>query len=233
MRILIVEDDKPIATGLIYSLEQENYETIIFHTYKDASEVIASRMDEITLCLFDLSLPDGSGYDLCKQVKEKRDLPVIFLTAMDDEVNVVMGLDMGADDYITKPFRIRELISRIHSVLRRYEKHVQKETHIKRFGHVTIDTMQGKVFRNNTEVELTAMEYRLLLIFVSNPTQILEREQILDKLWDAAGEFVNDNTLTVYIKRLREKIEENPQKPTFIATVRGVGYKIGDVDASQ
>lgn len=233
MKIFIVEDDQPIATGLTYSLEQENYETIVCHTYKEASEVIAKRIDEITLCLFDLSLPDGSGYDLCKQVKEKSDLPVIFLTAMDDEVNVVMGLDMGADDYITKPFRIRELMSRIHSVLRRYERNIQKETHIKRLGHVTIDTMQGKVFNNHVEVELTAMEYRLLLIFISHPTQILEREQILDKLWDAAGEFVNDNTLTVYIKRLREKVEKNPQKPTFITTVRGVGYKIGDGHASQ
>lgn len=228
MKILIVEDDKPIAIGLTYSLEQENYETIVCYTVQEATEVIHSKLDEITLCLFDLSLPDGSGYDLCKMVKDKGDLPVIFLTAVDDEVNVVMGLDMGADDYITKPFRIRELLSRIASVLRRYEKQPLKESHIKRLGHLSINTLRGKVYKEENEIELTAMEYRLLLTFVSNRNQVLSREQILEKLWDAAGEFVNDNTLTVYIKRLREKIEEDPQKPTLITTVRGVGYKVGD-----
>lgn len=233
MKILIVEDDKPIATGLTYSLEQENYETIVCYTVKEATEVITSHLDDITLCLFDLSLPDGSGYDLCKLVKEKSDLPVIFLTAVDDEVNVVMGLDMGADDYITKPFRIRELMSRIASVLRRYEKYPQTESHVKKIGHITVDTMRGKVFNAGNEIELTAMEYRLLLTFFSNRNQVLSREQILEKLWDAAGEFVNDNTLTVYIKRLREKIEIYPQKPTLITTVRGVGYKIGDAYATE
>lgn len=232
MKILIVEDDKPIATGLTYSLEQEKYETIVCYTVEEAKHVITTRLDEITLCLFDLSLPDGSGYDLCKIVKEKSDLPVIFLTAVDDEVNVVMGLDMGADDYITKPFRIRELLSRIASVLRRYEKKPPKESHIKSIGHITVDTMRGKVCKHKTEIELTAMEYRLLLTFISNRNQVLTREQILEKLWDAAGEFVNDNTLTVYIKRLREKIEETPQKPTLITTVRGVGYKVGDTYAT-
>ncbi len=233
MKILIVEDDKPIAAGLTYSLEQENYETIVCYTCKEAQEVVASQLDDITLCLLDLSLPDGSGYDICKMVKEKSDVPVIFLTAVDDEVNVVMGLDMGADDYITKPFRIRELLSRIASVLRRYERQPTNDTHMKKIRHITVDTMRGKVCTHGNEIELTAMEYRLLLTFISHPNQVLTREQILEKLWDAAGEFVNDNTLTVYIKRLREKIEENPQRPTFITTVRGVGYRIGDAYATK
>lgn len=228
MKILIVEDDKPIATGLTYSLEQENYETVVCHTANEAMRIILSELETITLCLFDLSLPDGSGYDLCKMVKEKSDLPVIFLTAIDDEVNVVMGLDMGADDYITKPFRIRELLSRIASVLRRYQVQPKKQSHIIRLGEIAVDTMKGKVYKQQTEVELTAMEYRLLLVFATNRTQVLSREQLLDKLWDAAGEFVNDNTLTVYIKRLREKVEDDPQRPTFITTVRGIGYKVGD-----
>lgn len=233
MKILIVEDDKPIATGLTYSLEQENYKTVVCHTAKEAIRIITSELEEITLCLFDLSLPDGSGYDLCEMVKAKSDIPVIFLTAVDDEVNVVMGLDMGADDYITKPFRIRELLSRIASVLRRYNIQSNKQSHVIRLGEITVDTMRGKVYKQEREVELTAMEYRLLLVFASNRTQILSREQLLDKLWDAAGEFVNDNTLTVYIKRLREKVEDDPQRPTFITTVRGIGYKVGDTYATK
>lgn len=233
MKILIVEDDKPIATGLTYSLEQENYETVVCYTMKGAIQVIETELDSISLCLFDLSLPDGSGYDLCTLVKERSDLPVIFLTAVDDEVNVVMGLDMGADDYITKPFRIRELMSRISSVLRRYQKSPEKESQRIRLGEITVDTMRGKVYKNTNEILLTAMEYRLLLVFAKHRNQVLSREQLLEKLWDAAGEFVNDNTLTVYIKRLREKIEDDPQTPTIITTVRGIGYKVGEVYATQ
>jgi len=229
MKIFLVEDDKTIATGLEYSLQQEGFETILCHNAESAKRVISEQLDEIDLCLFDLSLPDGSGYELCEAVKKRGDKPVIFLTALDDEVNVVMGLDMGADDYITKPFRIRELLSRIKSVFRRYNKQAaaQLKTNIE-IENVRINTLEGKVYKNGEEVLLTALEYRLLLIFANHIGQLLTRSQLLDRIWDVAGDFVNDNTLTVYIKRLREKLEDNPQSPTIIKTVRGMGYKVGE-----
>ncbi|MCG7407113.1 response regulator transcription factor [Paenibacillus sp. ACRRX] len=227
MKILVVEDDKTIATGLEYSLQQDGFSTILCHDVASAQKELSEGIEQITLCLFDLSLPDGSGYELCKLVKERRDIPVIFLTAIDDEVNVVMGLDMGADDYITKPFRIRELLSRIKSVLRRYQKPFQAKT-IMDIGNVRINTMEGTVSKNGAEILLTALEYRLLLIFGNHIGQVLTRNQLLEQIWDVAGDFVNDNTLTVYIKRLREKLEDDPQSPTLIKTVRGLGYKVGD-----
>ncbi|MBS4195950.1 response regulator transcription factor [Lederbergia citri] len=227
MKILLVEDDKTIASGLEYSLQQDHFSTILCHDATSAKKVLAEQLDQIALCLFDLSLPDGSGYELCKIVKEKGDIPVIFLTAVDDEVNVVMGLDMGADDYITKPFRIRELLSRIKSVLRRYNKQAQSKTLIE-LDNIKINTLEGKVYKNGVEIILTALEYRLLLIFANHIGQVLSRNQLLEQIWDVAGDFVNDNTLTVYIKRLREKLEDEPQNPTIIKTVRGLGYKVGD-----
>ncbi|WP_098747405.1 response regulator transcription factor [Paenibacillus sp. EZ-K15] len=227
MKILLVEDDKTIASGLEYSLEQDQFSTVLCHDVASAKKVLTEDIDQFALCLFDLSLPDGSGYELCKMVKERRDIPVIFLTAIDDEVNVVMGLDMGADDYITKPFRIRELLSRIKSVLRRYHKPSQTQAIIN-IDNVRMNTLEGKVYKNGAEISLTALEYRLLLIFGNHIGQVLSRNQMLEQIWDAAGDFVNDNTLTVYIKRLREKLEDDPQHPTMIKTVRGLGYKVGD-----
>lgn len=226
LKILLVEDDKTIASGLEYSLQQDSYQVVICYDAVSAKKMIAEDLHQFSLCLFDLSLPDGSGYDLCQIVKERSDIPVIFLTAMDEEVNVVMGLDMGADDYITKPFRIRELLSRIKSVLRRYHKQVP--TNVINIANVQINTLEAKVYKNNEELTLTALEYRLLLIFANHLGQVLSRDQLLDQIWDVAGDFVNDNTLTVYIKRLREKLEDDPQKPTIIKTVRGLGYKVGD-----
>lgn len=226
MKILLVEDDKPIASGLEFSLQQERYETVICYDFVSAKEMIEKEWHTFDLYLFDLSLPDGSGYDLCKMVKEQSDTPVIFLTAIDEEVNVVMGLDMGADDYITKPFRLRELLSRIKSVSRRY--HFQTQKSLIEIGAIQINTLQGKVYKNGAEISLTALEYRLLLTFANHPGQVLSRNQLLEQIWDIAGDFVNDNTLTVYIKRLREKLEENPQRPTIIKTVRGLGYKMGE-----
>lgn len=221
-----MEDDLAIASGLEYSLQQDQYQSVLCHDAASAKEKIENNLEQFSLCLFDLSLPDGSGYDLCRLVKEKRDIPVIFLTAMDEEVNVVMGLDMGADDYITKPFRVRELLSRMKSVLRRYQK--QSQTNMIAISNVQINTLQGKVFKNGEEITLTALEYRLLLIFANHPGQVLSRNQLLGQIWDVAGDFVNDNTLTVYIKRLREKLEDEPQKPTIIQTIRGLGYKVGN-----
>lgn len=227
MKILLVEDDKTIASGLEYSLQSEKYETIICHDAKSAKKMIEAELNDIDLCLFDLSLPDGSGYELCELMKSKSDKPVIFLTALDDEVNVVMGLDMGADDYITKPFRLRELLSRIKSVLRRYNVQQQNNPFIE-IDDIRINTSEGKIYKKDKEVVVTALEYRLFLIFANNLGQVLTRTQLLERIWDVAGDFVNDNTLTVYIKRLREKLEDNPQKPTIIKTVRGLGYKVGD-----
>ncbi|MFY9857751.1 MAG: response regulator transcription factor, partial [Exiguobacterium chiriqhucha] len=224
MHILIVEDDRTIASGLQYSLEQEQFTTTLCQNVADATKLIEQQLHTIDLCLFDLSLPDGSGYDLCRLVKQKQDTPVIFLTVFDDEVNVVMGLDMGADDYITKPFRVRELISRIHSVLRRYNK--QASSPVLTIGAVEINTQDAKVKKDGSEILLTALEYRLLLIFGKHTGQVLSRAQLLDQIWDMGGDFVNDNTLTVYIKRLREKLEDDPQRPTLIKTVRGIGYKV-------
>lgn len=225
-KILLVEDDKTIASGLEYSLQQEQYDTVLCYDFSSAQKVLTKELDDISLCLFDLSLPDGSGYELCKIVKERSDIPVIFLTAIDDEVNVVMGLDMGADDYVTKPFRIRELLSRIKSVMRRYEKQTQKT--VIEIENVRINTSRGKVYKNGEDVMLTALEYRLFLTLANHLGQVLSRSQLLEQIWDVAGDFVNDNTLTVYIKRLREKLEDDPQNPTIILTVRGLGYKMGD-----
>lgn len=227
MKILLVEDDRTIASGLEYSLKQEGYEIVLCHQAAAAAEWIETKSGEIDLCIFDLNLPDGSGYDLCQLVKKKSDIPVIFLTAYDDEVNVVMGLDMGADDYITKPFRIRELISRIKSVYRRYHRQPQAKNMIE-IGPVHVNLLDGKVYKNGQEVALTAVEYRLFLIFANHVGQVLTRAQLLERIWDVGGDFVNDNTLTVYIKRLREKLEDDPQKPTLIKTIRGMGYKVGD-----
>lgn len=221
MKILIVEDDAIIASGLEYAIMQEGFEVVVSATVKDALMRIED--ESISLLLLDLSLPDGNGYMICEAAKKLRDIAVIFLTAVDDEGNVVKGLDMGADDYITKPFRIRELISRMKSVLRRYEKNDVNSSVIT-LRNLKINLKEAKVYRNQEEVTLTAMEYRLLLTMAQNQGQVLSRNQLLEGIWDISGEFVNDNTLTVYIKRLREKLEENPADPQIIHTVRGMGY---------
>ena len=176
------------------------------------------------LLLLDVSLPDGSGYAVCTAVKAYSDVPVIFLTASGDEFSVVTGFDLGADDYIAKPFRPRELISRIKNVLRRYHR----TGNTLEYGGVAVDTVKGVVTRNGEEILLSALEYRLLLVFFNNKGIVLSRNKLLEEIWNIAGEFVNDNTLTVYIKRLREKIEKDPQKPEIIKTVRGLGYRVGD-----
>lgn len=225
MKILVVEDDKIIASGLEYSLEKEGFSIVLCSDVESGKKAFVE--NEFCLCLLDVSLPDGSGYELCKIIRGKSDVPIIFLTACDDEVNVVMGLDIGADDYITKPFRLRELISRIKSVLRRYNKEDDSSIIIE-INKLRINTLEAKVYKNGKEVNLTALEYRLLLIFANNKGQVLSRSQLLEGIWDVVGDFVNDNTLTVYIKRIREKLEDDPQKPAIIKTVRGLGYKVGD-----
>ncbi|HHX12801.1 MAG TPA: response regulator transcription factor [Clostridiales bacterium] len=221
--ILLVEDDAAIALGLEYSLEQENYKLIVYNDV--ASAKIGILNENFDIALLDISLPDGNGFELCKLIKERKGIPVIFLTARDDEGSVVMGLDIGGDDYITKPFRIRELQSRIRSVLRRSDKS-SVENQTLHYGNVEINIAEGKVKKSGADVFLTALEYRLFLTLISNEGHIISRNQLLESIWDVSGEFVNDNTLTVYIKRLREKIEDDPQNPTIIKTERGLGYRI-------
>lgn len=222
MKLLVLEDDSAIAMGLNYSLNNEGYDVTVCKTVREALEEIEKT--DYGLYLLDLTLPDGSGYDVCRRIKEKGNAPVIFLTAYDDEVNVVMGLELGADDYITKPFRIKELLARIKSVLRRTSGGTADgKLYIQ---NITISTNEARVFKNGTEIILTAMEYRLLLILLNNRGSVLSRNQLLENIWDVSGDFVNDNTLTVYIKRLRDKIEDDPEKPQIIKTVRGMGYKI-------
>ena len=181
------------------------------------------------IALVDISLPDGNGFALCTQIKETQNIPVIFLTASGDEASVVTGLNMGADDYITKPFRPRELIARIGAALRK----AQSLPVVFERNALSVDAASGIVKKKGKEVFLSALEYRLLLVFINHPNIIITREQLLDELWDAAGEFVNNNTLTVYIKRLREKIEEEPAKPQIILTVHGIGYRLGGGDVSE
>lgn len=222
MQIFVLEDDNAIGMGLTYSLENEGYSVTLAKDVKSALNIINEK--EFALYILDLTLPDGSGYDVCKRIKEIGDLPVIFLTAYDDEVNVVMGFEMGADDYISKPFRVKELLVRIKSVLRRYNK--DSNDGIVKIRDLVIYTNEAKVYKNGAEIILTAMEYRLLLILLNNRGRVLSRNQLLENIWDIDGDFVEDNTLTVYIKRLRDKIEEEPTKPDIIKTVRGLGYVI-------
>ena len=222
MDIFLLEDDEAIGIGLTYSLENEGYNVTLAKSVKEAEKIIDEK--EFSLYILDLTLPDGSGYDVCKRIKAKGDLPVIFLTAYDDEVNVIMGFELGADDYISKPFRVKELMLRIKSVMRRYSN--ETSDGIIKINNLKINTNEAKVYKNNEEIILTAMEYRLLLILLSNRGKVLSRTALLENIWDVAGEFVEENTLTVYIKRLRDKIEEDPAKPEFIKTVRGLGYVI-------
>lgn len=222
MNLFLLEDDYAIATGLCYSLENEGYSVTHASGVKQAIDIISK--EKFSLYILDLTLPDGSGYDVCKEIKKQGDLPVIFLTAYDDEVNVVMGFEFGADDYISKPFRLKELLVRIKSVLRRYNN--ETADGVIKFKDLTVNTNEAKVYRDGNEIILTAMEYRLLLILLNNRGKVLSRTQLLENIWDVDGDFVEDNTLTVYIKRLRDKIEEEPNRPLIIKTVRGLGYMI-------
>lgn len=221
-KILLVEDDSTLAYGLGFALKNEGFEVILADRLEKAR--IEAGKGSFDLILLDVKLPDGTGYDLCREVRIRSEVPIIFLTACDEEVNVVLGLDMGGDDYITKPFRIRELVSRIKAVLRRNSK-ISENRDILASGDIKIDLLQGKVTKKYQELSLTAVEYKLLLTLIKHSGQVLSRNMILEKLWDAGGEFVDDNTLSVYIRRLREKLEDNAAEPKYILTVRGMGYR--------
>ena len=222
-RLLLVEDDKTIVTNLTAFLRSEGFEV---KSASGQSEALAAlEQERCDLILLDISLSDGNGFAVCSAVKAEYDIPVIFLTASGDEYSTVTGFNIGADDYIPKPFRPRDLISRIKNVLRR----TGKSGGAIRIGEVTVDTVKGTAVKNGADLYLSALEYRLLLIFINNRGSVLSRNKLLEEIWDAAGEFVNDNTLTVYIKRLRDKIEADPQNPQLIKTVRGIGYRMGTV----
>ena len=218
-KLLLVEDDPTLVRMLTSFLASENFQITSVTGQTDAAAVMESNVFD--LALVDISLSDGNGFGVCAHAKELS-IPVIFLTASGDEYSVVTGLDMGADDYLSKPFRPRELVSRIRSVLRRTGKRQSVIT----LGDLVIDTDKGTVTRNGQDLYLSALEYKLLLVFLNNRSQILTRDKLLEEIWDSAGEYVGDNTLTVYIKRLREKIEVDPQNPVHIKTVRGMGYKL-------
>lgn len=220
MKILIIEDDYTIRYGLKYYLEQENFEVIEAGSVKEAIGLLD---ENFVIVLLDINLPDGDGFDLFSIIKREKNVPIIFLTADDLELSVVRGLDLGADDYVTKPFKARELISRINNILRR-----TNNSSIIKIKDITLDTMQAKVIKNGRDVFLSALEYKILLILATNKGRIFSREQILADIWDVNEEYVNDNTLTVYIKRIREKIEDDPTNPKIIITVRGMGYKIDE-----
>jgi len=221
MLILLVEDDEMISSGLKYALNQEGYDVICCNCVASAAKVIDR--EALSLGILDLGLPDGSGFSLCETLRVKN-VPVIFLTAVDDEANTVRGLEMGADDYIAKPFRLRELLARVKAVLRRGQGELSPVIEIA--PDIRINTRQAKVYRDGKELGLTALEYRLLLAFAENRGQLLGRSRLLEGIWDVAGSFVEDNTLTVYVRRLREKLEDDSNHPQIIKTVRGMGYRL-------
>ncbi len=220
-KILLVEDSDTIIIGLKYLLETEGFEINIAKNIKDTYKILEN--ENFNLILLDINLPDGKGFSICENLKKNNDIPIIFLTARDEEKDIVEGLDIGADDYVTKPFRNRELISRINNVLRRYEKN-NKSDNIIKFKDIKIDLSKSKVTKGEEEIIFTSLEYRILVMLFSNKDVIISREKILDKIWDVAGNFVNDNTLTVYIKRIREKLDD--KDGNIIKTVRGRGYII-------
>ena len=219
-KILLVEDDKSIVCALSDFLRSEGFVVHDADGQKCALELLKS--EAFDLILLDVCLLDGNGFSLCAEIKKQYAIPVIFLTASSDEVSIVTGLDIGADDYISKPFKPRELVSRIRSVLRR----CTGSRNIITAENISIDTDKGTVEKNGEEIILSALEYKILLLFAANKGRLLSRTRLLDEIWDIAGDFVNDNTLTVYIKRIREKIEDDPQDPKIIKTIRGMGYRM-------
>lgn len=218
--ILLVEDDRSICENLTAFLKTEDFDVTCVPGQQGAAELLQRRT--FALVLLDISLADGNGFSVCRAIKAEYGLPVIFLTASSDEYSTVAGFDLGADDYIAKPFRPRELVSRIRNVLRL----TSGAGAVTKIGDICIDTMRGTAAKNGCDLNLSALEYRLLLVFLNHRGAVLSRTMLLESIWDIAGEFVNDNTLTVYIKRLRDKLEDDPQDPKLILTVRGLGYKL-------
>lgn len=220
--IFFVEDDLSLINGLAFALKKEDYEVTVARTGLEAEELWAD--GKYDLVILDVSLPDGSGFDICKKIRQTSKVPVMFLTAADEEADIVMGLDIGADDYITKPFKLAVFLSRINALLRRSDNFSQAGKELSSNG-ITLYLLKGEGYKNGELLKLTSGEYRLLCLFMENPGVLLSPEQILASLWDCDENFIDNRTLAVYIRRLRMKIEDDPGKPEKIVTVRGMGYK--------
>ena len=221
-QILLVEDDLSLIKGLSFSMEKQGYLLDVARTKYEKNQIWKD--EKYDLVILDVSLPDGSSLDICKEIRQTSKVPIMFLTAADDETDIVMGLDIGGDDYITKPFKLAVFISRINALLRRSDNFKQGSTELSSNG-ITICFLKGEVYKNNEKIELTSTEYKLLCLFMENSNQVLSTEQILNHIWDCTGNYVDNSTLTVYIRRLRIKIEDDASNPKRIVTVRGMGYK--------
>ena len=221
-KILLLEDDLSLINGLSFAFRKQGFELAVVRTLKEANELWGE--GKYDLLVLDVSLPDGTGYEFCKKVRQVSKVPIIFLTASDEEMNIIMGLDIGGDDYITKPFKLGVLVSRINALLRRAKGFNSTDTELQSNG-IKVLMLQGQVFKNEKLIDLTAAEYKLLCLFMKNPNVVLTKEQILDKLWDCEGNYIDSSTLTVYMRRLRMKIEDNLSEPQMLLTVRRMGYK--------
>lgn len=225
--ILLLEDDLSLINGLSFAFKKQGFDLDVARTLREADEFWAD--GKYDLLVLDVSLPDGSGFEFCKKVRQTSKVPIIFLTASDEEMNIIMGLDIGGDDYITKPFKLGVLISRINALLRRANDFSAADTELQSNG-IRVLLLQGQAFKNGELLDLTAAEYKLLCLFMQNPNVVLTKEQILDKLWDCEGNYIDSSTLTVYMRRLRMKIEDNPSEPQMLLTVRRMGYKWNVMD---
>ena len=225
--IFFVEDDLSLISGLSFALKKQGYELTVARTGREAEQLWEK--GKYDLVILDVTLPDGSGFDLCRKLRETSKIPIMFLTAADEETDIIMGLDIGGDDYITKPFKLAVFLSRVNALLRRSENFNQMETELSSNG-ITIQRLKGEVYKNGKQIDLTASEYKLLCLFMENPDMILSPEQILSRLWDCDEKYIDTNTLTVYIRRLRKKIEDDPADPHSIVTVRGMGYKWNTIE---
>ena len=226
-RIFFVEDDLSLINGLSFAIKKQGYEIDVARTSLEAEQLWMN--GKYDLVILDVSLPDGSGYDICQKIRKVSKVPIMFLTAADEETDIIMGLDRGGDDYITKPFKLAVFLSRVNALLRRSENFNQMETELSSNG-ITIQRLKGEVYKNGKQIDLTASEYKLLCLFMENPDMILSPEQILSRLWDCDEKYIDTNTLTVYIRRLRKKIEDDPADPHSIVTVRGMGYKWNTIE---
>lgn len=220
--ILLLEDDLSLINGLSFALKKQGFELGVARTLKEADDLWTD--GKYDLLILDVSLPDGTGFEFCKKVRQVSKVPIIFLTTADEEVDIIMGLDIGGDDYITKPFKLGVLVSRVNALLRRAKDFSSADTWLESNG-MKVLLLQGQAFKNGELLDLTAAEYKLLCLFMRNPNMVLTKAQILDKLWDCDGNYIDSSTLTVYMRRLRMKIEDNPSEPQMLLTVRGMGYK--------
>lgn len=221
-RIFFVEDDLSLINGLTFAVKKQGYEVDVARTSLEADKLWENGIYD--LVILDVSLPDGSGFDICRKIRQTSKVPIMFLTAADEEMDIIMGLDIGADDYITKPFKLAVFLSRINALLRRSGNFSQPDTELSSNG-ITLQLLKGEGYKNGEPLELTSSEYRLLCLFMEHPNRVLSSEQILSNLWDCNENYIDNKTLTVYIRRLRMKIEDNPGEPKKIVTVRGMGYK--------